>query len=75
MLPLAPLAHGSCATISMNCDRFWPGMLVLYRHWKDVPGGGSQPQLELLLPQHIVPEVLQGLHSSPTDGHLGISKT
>ena len=26
--PLAPLAHRSCATISMNCDQFWPGMLV-----------------------------------------------
>ena len=48
---------------------------ILYRHWKDVPGGGTQPWLQLLLPPHIVPEVLQGLHSSPTDGHLGISKT
>ena len=48
---------------------------ILYRHWKDVPGGGTQPRLQLLLPPNIVPEVLQGLHSSPTGGHLGISKT
>ena len=48
---------------------------ILYRHWKDVPGGGTQPRLQLLLPPNIVPEVLQKLHSSPTGGHLGISKT
>ena len=48
---------------------------ILYRHWKDVPGGGTQPWLQLLLPPHTVPEVLQGLHSSPTGGHLGINKT
>ena len=28
-LPLAPLAHGSCATISVNCDRFWLGTLSI----------------------------------------------
>jgi hypothetical protein len=48
---------------------------VLYRRWEDVPGGGSQPRLQLLLPPRMVPVVLHGLHSSPTGGHLGISKT
>ena len=48
---------------------------VLYRRWEDVPGGGAQPRLQLVLPPTIVPEVLQGLHSSPTGGHLGIKKT
>ena len=48
---------------------------VLYRRWEDVPGGGAQPRLQLVLPPTMVPEVLQGLHSSPTGGHLGIMKT
>ena len=48
---------------------------ILYRRWEDVPGGGAQPRLQLLLPPRMVPEVLHGLHSSPTGGHLGISKT
>lgn len=48
---------------------------ILYRRWEDVPGGGAQPRLQLLLPPQMVPEVLHGLHNSTTGGHLGISKT
>ena len=48
---------------------------ILYRRWEDVPGGGAQPRLQLILPPQVVPEVLHGLHNSPTGGHLGISKT
>ena len=48
---------------------------ILYRRWEDVPGGGAQPRLQLLLPPRMVADVLHGLHSSPTGGHLGISKT
>ena len=50
-------------------DRF------LYWRWEDVTGGGAQPRLQLLLPPQMAPEVLHGLHNSPTGGHLGISKT
>ena len=39
---------------------------ILHRRWEDVPGGGAQPRLQLLLPPRMVPEVLHGLHSSPT---------
>ena len=48
---------------------------TLYRQWKDIPGGGTQPRLQLILPPQMVTEVLQGLHNSPTGGHLGVSKT
>ena len=48
---------------------------ILYRRWKDIPGNGAQPRLQLVLPPHMVSKVLQGLHSSPTGGHLGVAKT
>ena len=48
---------------------------VLYRQWKDVPGGGLHKRLQLVLPASLVPGVLSGLHDTPVGGHLGVKKT
>ena len=34
---------------------------ILYRHWEDVPGGGLNKKLQLVLPQQLVTEVLTAL--------------
>ncbi|KAL5515018.1 hypothetical protein EMCRGX_G000127 [Ephydatia muelleri] len=48
---------------------------VLYRQWKNVPGGGLHKRLQLVLPASLVPGVLSGLHDTPVRGHLGVKKT
>eukprot|EP00731_Ephydatia_muelleri_P017386 Em0010g484a len=48
---------------------------VLYRQWKDVPGGGLHKRLQLVLTASLVPGVLSGLHDTPVGGHLGVKKT
>ena len=48
---------------------------VLYRRWEDVQGGGVHKRLQLVLPASLVPEVMTGLHNSPTGGHMGVKKT
>ena len=48
---------------------------VLYRKWEDVPGKGLHQHLQLVLPQEIVPTILEALHNHSTAGHLGITKT
>ena len=45
---------------------------LLYRKWKDVPGRGANPTLQLILPPELVNIVLQQLHDHITSGgHLG----
>ncbi|MGG6496149.1 UNVERIFIED_CONTAM: hypothetical protein NY603_24855, partial [Bacteroidetes bacterium 56_B9] len=46
---------------------------VLYRQWESDDGKTSRWQL--LLPRSRVAEVLKELHSSPTGGHFGVTKT
>ena len=49
---------------------------LLYRKWKDVPGHGANPTLQLILPPELVNIVLQQLHDHITSGgHLGPTKT
>ena len=48
---------------------------ILYRKWEDVPGRGRHQHLQLILPQELVPKVLDALHNHPTAGHLGVTKT
>ena len=48
---------------------------ILYRKWKDIPGNGIDRKLQLVLPTHLVPEVLMELHNGPAGGHLGVNKT
>ena len=48
---------------------------ILYHKWEDVPGRGCRQHLQLILPQELVPTVLEALHSCPTAGHLGVTKT
>ena len=48
---------------------------VLYRQWKDIPNGGVNAKLQLVLPQHLASDVMSQLHDSPTGGHLGVAKT
>ena len=48
---------------------------VLYRKWKDIPNGGSEKKLQLVLPRHLISEVLSELHNSPTGGHMGVART
>ena len=48
---------------------------ILYRKWEDVPGRGRHQHLQLILPQELVPTVLDALHNHPTAGHLGVTKT
>ena len=47
---------------------------ILYRKWEDVPGRGRHQHLQLILPQELVPTVLDALHNHPTAGHLGVTK-
>ena len=48
---------------------------LLYRKWKDVPGRGANPTLQLILPPELVNIVLQQLHDHITSGgHLGPTK-
>ena len=48
---------------------------ILHCKWEDVPGRGCQQHLQLILPQELIPTVLEALHSCPTAGHLGVTKT
>ncbi len=48
---------------------------ILYRRWEDVPGGGSNKRLQLVLPPQLATDVLSTLHNSTTAGHLGVKKT
>ena len=48
---------------------------ILYRKWKDIPGGGLRPRLQLVLPVKLAPDILSGLHNSPVGGHMGAKKT
>ena len=48
---------------------------VLYCQWKDIPNGGMNAKLQVVLPQHLIPDVMSQLHDSPTGGHLGVAKT
>lgn len=49
---------------------------LLYRKWYDVPGHGSNPLLQLLLPSELVNSVLKLLHDhTASGGHLGLMKT
>jgi len=55
----------------------WQGLHLsdglLYRLW-ETPSGDSVIK-QLVLPKALRPEVLQQLHSTPTAGHLGVTKT
>ena len=48
---------------------------MLYRQWKDIPNDGMNAKLQVVLPQHLTPDVMSQLHDSPTGGHLGVAKT
>ena len=48
---------------------------ILYRKWKDIPGGGLRPRLQLVLPVKLAPDILSGLHNLPVGGHMGVKKT
>ena len=48
---------------------------VLYRQWKDIPNGGVNAKLQLVLPQHLASDVMSQLHDSPTGGHFREAKT
>ena len=48
---------------------------ILFRLWKDIPGGGLNQRLQLIVSKHLVVEILVKLHNSPVGGHLGVKKT
>ena len=48
---------------------------ILYRCWEDVPGGGKNKRLQLVLPHKMRTQVLEGLHNSRSGSHLGVMKT
>ena len=48
---------------------------ILFRLWKDIPGGSLNQRLQLIVPKHLVAEILVKLHNSPVGGHLGMKKT
>ena len=48
---------------------------ILYRCWEDVPGGGKNKRLQLVLPHKMRTKVLEDLHNSPSGSHLGVMKT
>ena len=48
---------------------------VLYRQWKDIPNGGASTKLQLVLPQHLISEVMSHVHDSLTGGHMGVTET
>ena len=48
---------------------------ILYRLWEDIPGGGKNKHLQLVLPSAWIPDVLYGCHNSIIAGHLGVRKT
>ena len=48
---------------------------ILYRQWKDLPNGGVNAKLQLVILQHIISDVMNQVHDSPMGGHMGIAKT
>ena len=46
---------------------------VLYRLWESEDGSSTRSQL--VIPRHLIPDVLEALHDAPTAGHLGTTKT
>ena len=48
---------------------------VLFKRWEDIPNGGHQPTLQLLVPCKQIPSILEALHDHAMAGHLGIAKT
>ena len=42
---------------------------VLYRLWKSEAGSSTRSQL--VIPRHLLPDVLKALHDAPTASHLG----
>ena len=50
-------------------EREW----VLYHLWESEDGNSTRSQL--VIPRHLIPNVLKALHDAPTAGHLGTMKT
>ncbi len=46
-----------------------------FRRWEDIPGGGTNKTLQLVLPPHLATDVLSRLHNSTIAGQLGEKKT
>ena len=74
-IPHSPPTQANLRTLWLQRDQLMLKEDVLYRQWKDVPGGGLHKRLQLVLPASLVPGVLSGLHDTPVGGHLGVKKT
>ena len=74
-IPHSPPTQANLRTLWFQRDQLMLKEGVLYRQWKDVPGGGLHKRLQLVLPASLVPGVLSGLHDTPVGGHLGVKKT
>eukprot|EP00731_Ephydatia_muelleri_P004049 Em0002g225a len=74
-IPHSPPTQANLRTLWLQRDQLMLKEGVLYRQWKDVPGGGLHKRLQLVLPASLVPGVLSGLHDTPVGGHLGVKKT
>ena len=48
---------------------------ILYRQWEDIPGGGQDRYLQLVIPPTHIPGIMVGLHDSQIGGHMGVRKT
>jgi len=48
---------------------------ILYRQWEDIPGGGQDRYLQLVIPPTHIPGIMVGLHDSHIGGHMGVRKT
>ena len=48
---------------------------ILYRQWEDIPGGGQDRYLHLVIPPTHIPRIMVGLHDSKIGGHMGVRKT
>eukprot|EP00731_Ephydatia_muelleri_P003764 Em0001g3764a len=74
-IPHSPPTQANLRTLWLQRDQLMLKEGVLYRQWKNVPGGGLHKRLQLMLPASLVPGVLSGLHDTPVGGHLGVKKT
>ena len=81
------IVNGNVPTKSPSYGSYWLQTLwaqsshlmlqdgVLYRRWEDVPGKGLNKHLQFVLPKALVKTILQECHDSPSDSHLGMTKT
>ena len=65
----------SLQTLWSQKNQLLPKDGILYRQWLDVPGGGCNCHLQLVVPKSWIQSVLKQYHDACSGSHFGTRKT